>query len=89
MGGMVGKSKRWWEVWLRAAMSAWRLLLLALVCALVLAIVSRFYLLPAADSLAHGTPNQQKAIHALNRLLLAILLTMLVVGVMWAARKRR
>lgn len=80
---------RWWEVWLHGLLGAWRMVLLATVSVVLVWVVSVFYLVPATETLAKAGPEQQKAIRAMSALLLAILLTLLVAGVVWAARRRR
>lgn len=80
---------RWWEPWLWGAISAWRLTLLAAASVVVIFLLTHFYIVPATRQALGGTPEERRFIRVLSLLLMSIMLTLLAIGVVWAARRRR
>lgn len=83
------KPFRWWEIYLTIFLSSWRLTVLALGSIVGIYLLLSFYILPATHALTTATPEKRQQIKLVSLLLMAVVLTMLVLGVIWAARRRR
>jgi hypothetical protein len=56
---------------------------------LLIAFVSRYYLLPAIDAAKHATPREKRWLMASSRLLLAVILFVIVAGIFLTFRVGR
>lgn len=83
------KPYRWWEIYLTIFLSSWRLSVLALGSVVGIYLLLTLYILPATAALATATPEKRQQIKLISLLMMAVVLTMLVLGVVWAARRRR
>jgi hypothetical protein len=76
------------DLLLRALRSSWRTLVFGVgACVLIWGLVA-FFIAPASDGWMQATPEQRKAIRAYSSLLLVIILVILLLGVLWALRRR-
>jgi hypothetical protein len=75
--------------YLRPRRSSWGAIVFMVACAVLIAIVSRYYLIPALDAARHATPREKRWLAASSRLLLSVVLFVVLAGLLMVFRVGR